>query len=1322
LGKINFAYLYIYITHPAPCTSTRTFVSNRINHNMAELTASPFPQLLPADNKVASTVTLHYTVSQPRFPTGMTHLAAHIQLGWSILVGKYTDALDVGFGLTLRGLSAQPKHFPIRFHINSDETIEQALAAIHAQAVAMDSFETAADDFHSDLIIEKSMAIEDEPCRPLSRPCALTVVCRIHGGLSAGDASNLRFTVHYDPQVMETVEVLRTMHQLKHILQQLTQTPQAKLRDLDLISPEDWATLRDWNAELPRVSQTTLHELAFYHRDSRPAIIAWDGEMTYHQLNQASMDVAQHLVRSGIRHGMFIPFCMEKSQWAVVTILTIFRVGAVCVPIDPNIPAGRAREMIEDMGAQVLVASAAQRPRMEELGIPILVVPEVAVPTDLVAPLPLPAVHPEDLALVLFTSGTTGRPKGMLIEHCNIATSLLAIVDTLNVHSTTLALHFASYSFDLAIYEIICTLYRGGCLCIPSESQRLNDLAGFMREQQVTWAAFTPSLFSLTRPDDLPMLQTVALGGEAIPPSIVQTWAPRVQLVNMYGPTETSICSVGRIPQDRWRVGTIGPMTGGRGWITAATDPEQLVPLGAIGELLVEGPIVVGGYLNRPASLTAEAFINAPSWLRRFRSSCDPAGIPGRLYRTGDLVRYTGQGWIQFVGRRDTQVKVRGQRLELGEVEHRVREVFSSAPDVVVELVPPSAGRPSPILVAFIPVQQDDVPLHNAPTMLCEISNTFQSQMQEASAALRDLLPTYMIPSLFVPVTHLPRTITAKTDRAQLRRLVIDLRWRELEVFFPDRSSSLSNGEGASSCDAQSQELQILVTVVANVLACDMADIRTDESFLSLGGDSLSAMKLVGLARTAGLTLSVLSVLRSPSLQELAKPAAAPGESPQQSLPETATGQEFSRLGVNNLRTFLAQLVLRLLPQTQTVEEIEDVLPATPRQEYLSDFSCEYLLLRLQGPTDHARLQQACKRLVHYHPILRTVFVRSGDQMHQVVLRSPAVMLPVHSPPSEKKADANASALEWCQTDSIHPVDPSKLSVRFLLFQGGTRDENVLVLRYSRSLFDPETVPILYRGLQELYEDRTPPPAVSFPAFVYHALGQDRTAEFSFWRCLLRDSEMTQLPSPTVTDDGPQLLFAPLMLPAIKPAAGITAATVVKAAWALALADHTGQSDIVFTQIVSGRSMPIVGIEKVVGPCNRILPVRASLPSDRSRGNLLLHQLHAQHIDSLAFQGVYLRDIIQHSTSWPADTRMGSIVLHQNIEYPAPFAMGNLQCTPSYFNAPPHCMPLTVVSIAQELGHQIVVTCSKDVADQASLDALSSSVQRHMAALQNIDL
>lgn len=446
-----------------------TDAASRFWHSQfLNLEASRFPPLLGTDYKTAHVEALHCVVSATGKPVSGTTLAAQIQLAWSILISKYTDSTDVIFGIKIRNHDAQLKVLPFRFHIQDDVTVESASEAIEYQTAAMactagdltleeigalSEEAAAACDFQYLLDIDAltRIGLDNDNGSSYSHPCALTIICGIQNGSPEDSGPSLKFSVHHDPEVIKTIEALRMVQQFEHILHQLHQSPQTPLQEVKTISAVDWAILEDWNGKVPKASETTLHELAFRHRDSRPALCAWDGELSYTQMNDASLGIAQHLISSGIKSGIITLFCMEKSQLAVITLLSILRVGAVCVPIDPNTPAGRTREMIEDVGAEFVVVSPGQCGQMEDMGPPITVVSEKNEEIALDTSVQLPQVQPEDLAFILFTSGSTGRAKAMCIEHRNLTTALLSWLNTLNIHSTTRSLQFASYSFDLAI-------------------------------------------------------------------------------------------------------------------------------------------------------------------------------------------------------------------------------------------------------------------------------------------------------------------------------------------------------------------------------------------------------------------------------------------------------------------------------------------------------------------------------------------------------------------------------------------------------------------------------------------------------------------------------------------------------------------------------------------------------------------------------------------------------------------------------------------------------------------------------------------------------
>lgn len=222
----------------------------------------------------------------------------------------------------------------------------------------------------------------------------------------------------------------------------------------------------------------------------------------------------------------------------------------------------------------------------------------------------------------------------------------------------------------MSILEIITALTVGACICVPNERAKSRGIATVINNFHINWAFLTPSVVKLIKPEDVPNLRTLILGGEALSTHDVETWAEHLQLVNGYGPSECSIAAAGNPHLTRTTdPANIGRAIGGVCWITEAQDHNRLAPIGTVGELLIEGPIVARGYLNNPEK-TAEVFIENPAWVEKVEGQ-----PPRRLYKTGDLVHYNPDGTINFIGRKDNQVKVRGQRLELGKLHFFIRHL-----------------------------------------------------------------------------------------------------------------------------------------------------------------------------------------------------------------------------------------------------------------------------------------------------------------------------------------------------------------------------------------------------------------------------------------------------------------------------------------------------------------------------------------------------------------------------------------------------------------------------------------------------------------------
>lgn len=357
----------------------------------------------------------------------------------------------------------------------------------------------------------------------------------------------------------------------------------------------------------------------------------------------------------------------------------------------------RLNDIIEDSRAKVIIASVQHSKILAGLQATIVPIDEAflrSLPSR--AHSPCTSVNSKHPAYVTFTSGTTGQPKGIVIEHIAICVSGRTQSAPLRLGRDSRVLQFAAYSFDISNGDILNTLMNGGCICVPSEDERSNDLTGFIRRTRVNWACLTPSVASLLQPSDVPTLKVLVLCGEPIRQEIVRAWADAVYLINAYSPAETTIlCTSNPEVNSNTSSANLGRRMGALTWIARWSDHNQLCPLGCVGEILIEGPLLARGYLNDPKK-TAASFVEHPTWT----SSSSENGLPRRFYKSGDLGYYNTDGTITFVGRKDTQVKIRGQRVELREIEHHLRSALpATVKDIVAEVL--SVGMHI-VLVAFV--------------------------------------------------------------------------------------------------------------------------------------------------------------------------------------------------------------------------------------------------------------------------------------------------------------------------------------------------------------------------------------------------------------------------------------------------------------------------------------------------------------------------------------------------------------------------------------------------------------------------------------------
>lgn len=662
---------------------------------------------------------------------------------------------------------------------------------------------------------------------------------------------------------------------LAQVAQQILAHPGWKIKDLDLLSPDDIDTVSQWNQKhVFQPESRTMAEIVHQQSLQRPdslAIRAWDGELTYGQLNDITSRFSAQLQCEGVGAEVLVPVCFEKSVWAIVAELSILKAGGAFVPTNPSQPPDQLKHIIEQTKAILIVASAAQSGRLYGYGPKIItlspgILSSGCLINDGVPPVSIDA---HSAAYVFFTSGSTGKPKGCVVNQSALA-DIARHCEALYLSAKSRVLQFASYTFGVSLIEIFCSLTAGATICIPSEEERLNNLAGYMTDMEINWAFLTPSTVNSIDDSTLvPHLEILILAGEPMSQHHVETWAHRLELYQAYGLTEwAGICGVSRRikgPGSRLEnVGLSSPTA--NTYLAEPADHNKLAPIGSVAELLLQGPSLARGYLNDPTK-TASTFIDPPAWLSNLRPCGD-----GRVYKTGDLVQYQADGSFRYLSRKDTQVKIRGKRLELGEVEYCVCQHCPLVTRAIAEAVVPNGSNETPILLVFLFYQtpakkenDDESDDDKGEEFLVGVSSSsaqqFRLDVEHLKATMPQFLPEHMLPAIYLPLQYIPLTLTGKIDRRKLRERMCQLDRETLE--------SYSFEEGQWVPPVTNTEIT-LHKLFAQILNVQPHKFGIHDSFLRLGGDSVKAMRLARVCQAHSLSLTVKDVLEIQTITKLA--------------------------------------------------------------------------------------------------------------------------------------------------------------------------------------------------------------------------------------------------------------------------------------------------------------------------------------------------------------------------------------------------------------------------------------------------------------------
>ncbi|KAJ5017537.1 Nonribosomal peptide synthase chyA [Colletotrichum sp. SAR 10_99] len=1222
-------------------------------------------------------------------------LSTTLRLAWGIILSNQAVSPDVVFGATVTGRNADNLELtgptlatlPVRVKVPGDQAIHTALEEAqkgfadmmaHQQTglsrIRAVSGEAAnACGFQNLLVVQQQTAKMDNQ---QSSPSSIFETSASIGGSKSPDNAkafasyplvltcrpsqhSIAFTAAVDPTLLDTDTTRGILRQMAHVVQQILSStsscssPEAhdlRIKDIDLMPRQDVERLRKWNSILPAGVVTPIHHTIRKKAGSQPEKVAVHSHglnLSYEQVERYSNLFSQHLDAAGVNKGDFVPLLLERSPWAPVLMLAVLKLGAAFALLDLSHPVQRLRSMCIVLSARRVVCFPHHQTMVQN----DLLLPEVMFDPEVITdvskssqddPAALAEIDMDAPACVVFSSGSTGLPKAIQLTHRGLSTSAYHLSNTGHLSQCSRVFNFSSFAFDLSIGELLFSLSAGATVCVPTEEERRANPSKAAGDLGVTWALLTPSVIGLLDPEEVPTLQVLASAGEQLTSQIVERWAGRVKLFNMYAPAECTVIShISRIfPGSDTPPACIGRSPGAVSWVASQNDHHKLVPIGTIGELLVEGPVVSSGYLG-DAEKTDAMFLspsNSPSWLTQIRGEAQGGKI-GRVYKTGDLVRQREDGTLLFLGRKDDQIKLHGQRLEVEEVELSITSLCSSVRKVAVDCVKiaEKGGGQRAFLVAFVaPHEFEDwgeVGKEGGLEVIQDPNDNFYNTIESLYTSLQDTLPSYMLPSYFLPFLNIPLSLSGKVNRRLLREESTNLlssqdHREKYQLRTRTAREQAADGEQVPLTEHETQILQI----IAQVLHLDAQQVPINGNFFGIGGDSISAMRVAALARRNGLQLGVVEIFKHQILSQIAASCCPESDTDsttrdfsESSSTTDATSQDSSEslsTTDSNSEKALGCELPPGVPQ-EVAQQVELALHATDFQTMtLYNFYSRYLWISLPDNIDTERLQQACQLLAEKHSILRTVFyttttTATTGSVIQLVLRSFPVDLKHHK-------DIESLDQHFTSDSLSHgpPVNGAEgFQVQLLSLRDGQK--RYLVLRLPHAQFDGLSLNVLIDDLSAAYDDNTGhsvAPCAQFSDQVKCVTETKTTPEaYQVWKDVLEDAEMTRLDGQILrrgdgvarTEEGGESVKEELSVvtaitettPLVAPA-GITMATLVKLAWALTLSklflpkqpNEKGPEDgksVVFGQVIHGRSLSLPYEDRIVGPCLNIIPVRS---------------------------------------------------------------------------------------------------------------------------------
>ncbi|KAJ6789157.1 hypothetical protein PWT90_06033 [Aphanocladium album] len=1158
--------------------------------------------------------------------------ATIIQTAWALVLKHYSGCNAPCFGnissgrdLPVDGVNeiAGPLicMLPCRVPFADQQTVMETMRSVqsnHAKSLSYQTFPLAQ---RSDAYEDSSKPQIQFESRDFLDPNEYDLT--IHAAFSK---KNIRVGIQYRSQCLSSAQAMSLGTCLGTVLRAMIGSPNASIQHLSITPDCQKDQIWCWNREVPSPVDQCAHEWVIQNAKNHPdalAVSAWDGDLTYRELDALSTSLAYWLLEFDIGASSFVPICSEKSKWVSVAIIAVLKTGAAFIMIDPTHPEPRLKAVLAQIRAKTVLCSPTILQLSSRLVKSPIVIEAAASKTQALGA-QLPHVESSSPMYAVLTSGSTGVPKVVIISHTAFASGTTYQSEKLRFEPSSRVFDFVNHVFDVFIQYTMATLAKGGCLCIPSETNRSNSLLGSLQETKATHISITPSIARLIDPTQVPSLKTLVLLGEPCTADDTERWWNHVELINAYGPAECTPYSVINNTTDITKAIRIGNGAGMNTWIVDPDDHDKLVPIGMTGELLLEGALLGLGYLG-DSKKTKAAFIQNPAWLLAGSRGC--SGRSGTLYKTGDLAKYTENGELIYVGRKDTQVKLNGQRVELAEVEHWAQRCIPDAKSVAAEVLSPTGKNAARVLAVFYSLSTE-----TTPGDVSSSDATLVPMSQNTMKALATHLPRYMVPAVFFCMTKLPMTSNGKLNRRQLREIGASFSVAQLSEL-----QAVGNG---SKQQPESELGRCIQKVWSQVLATEPSKIGLSDNFFHLGGDSISAMRVVAEARKAGVNISVTTLFRHPTLRDVAKHCSLVADESTDSITPFAlldTALEVSSL----LREISAQCNL-------PTENILDVYPCTPLQKALMSATLQHPgsnilqnTLEISSEINIEDFQAAWKLVYKTMAILRTRFIsRDGSGFLQMVVE-------------DDMEWAYATGLDqYLRADRERSMQLGQPLTRYALVKDDAGAVKWFVWTAHHALYDGQTLMLLMNSLRRAFDGQAISPGPQFQAYIKYVKDQTSAQNDDFWRRLLAGYRGGSFPvSPSEVKKAPsyKMIEYQFSRSSKRPLTDITTTVLFRAAWAIVARRFSGSDDVVFGVTVSGRAAPVAEVDRLVAQTTARVPCRTVL-TDHLQVFSLLENLQQQATQMIPFEQAGLRHIAQLSSDCEQASKFQTLLVVQPSE------------------------------------------------------------------------